>query len=74
MVVIVITRMKVEIMKLSDLEHSAFWGGVVCLSCGWASSEEEALQMGECPQCGGEHVAEASELLNFVNELEGEES
>lgn len=58
-------------MKLSDLEHAAFWGGQVCLSCGWASSDGEEVN-GECPECGSKHIATAEEALKFVKNLEGE--
>lgn len=35
----------------SELELDAFWGRLVCLSCGAKGEEDEDLGEGACPTC-----------------------
>lgn len=54
-------------MKLSDLEHAAFWDEALCLSCESTIPHEEVER--ECPICGSTHIADAKEVLSFTTIL-----
>ena len=54
-------------MTRSELESAAFWHDTLCLSCGYDSEDT----FNECPECGSKHVADASEVLRFM-EMVGE--
>jgi RNA polymerase subunit RPABC4/transcription elongation factor Spt4 len=53
----------------SNLSEAAFWHGRVCLECGASAEEGEE----ECPDCGGEELADARALIGWLNLIESEE-